>query len=194
MTETKEEVKRIVHFIYEMASASTVTRGHKQRLLVDDPNDNIAVHTHDVTKIGWVLASMENVDVNKVIKMCLVHDDPEIRTSDHHWVNKRYITEDEEKARMEQISKSPMKNELEQLYKEYEERKSPESIVAKDADTLAAILYLRIKAWQGNKEAERWLIELPELKKKLKTDSAKALAEEIYLQSPCEWQDNLYVT
>ncbi|MEZ4103480.1 MAG: HD domain-containing protein [Candidatus Paceibacterota bacterium] len=37
-------------------------------------------HSFRVAMIGWQLALMEGVDSNKVLKMCLIHDVPEIRS------------------------------------------------------------------------------------------------------------------
>jgi len=65
--------------------------------------------------------------------MCLLHDTGEARTSDHNWIHKRYVSEDGDLVLSEQLDALPFP-ELAEISLEYEERKTPEAIMAKDAD------------------------------------------------------------
>ncbi len=66
----------------------------------------MAEHINRVTIIGYTLASMEKgVDVLKVIKMCMLHDLAEGKTSDLNYVQQKYVTVAEKKARHDLTTK-----------------------------------------------------------------------------------------
>jgi 5'-deoxynucleotidase YfbR-like HD superfamily hydrolase len=74
---------------------------------------------------------------------------------------------------------------------EYDERKSPEALITKDADLLEQAMLLREYEWQGNKEACIWLRGKNEdgnaQIKLLHFASSKKLSEAIYTQNPSDW-------
>ena len=164
----------ITNFFYEVGTLRKIARSHRQTLLTDDLSDNIASHSFRTTVIGHQLAIMENADTAKVILMCLYHDVGETRTGDLNWIHKKYV------------SKKNVPQEFNQYWEEYEERKSLEAKIAKDADLLDQILLLNEYVWQGNKEAVIWL-KSGEQEKALTTLSAKKLAKEINATRPSSW-------
>lgn len=186
---SNEEQKKIVQFLFEMGTMRKLPRMHRQVLLTDDVSDTIATHSYRVTLIGWFLAKMEGVDPYKVLMMCLSHDMSEVRTGDHNWVHKRYIKVFEDEVRTDQLGSLPFE-ELNDISEEYHERKSPEAIVAKDADLLDQILLLREYIWQGNKEAEAWL-KRKNIEDTFKTKSAKELVKKMLSEDPSSWQREL---
>ena len=197
---TKEaimNVQRMTQFLFEVGTMRKVARMHRQTLFTDDMSDNIATHSFRVAFIGFFLAKMHGAaDWQKVIMMCLLHDTGESRSNDHNWIHKRYVNEDEEAIMGEQLGTLPFP-ELADLAKEYHERKSIESILAKDADVLDQILLLREYEWQGNKEAVLWLrgkrtSEPYNYTKYLKTEVAKELGRAIYDEAPSSWWNALY--
>lgn len=200
---TDKDYTRITHFLFEAGTMRKLPRMHRQTLLTDDMSDNIATHSYRVSLIAWFLAKLEGADPYKTLMMALFHDMPEVRTGDHNWVHKRYVKEDEEKVREEQLGSLPF-GEIKELAGEYEERKTKEAIVAKDADLLDQVLLLREYEWQGNKEASVWLHgkKNKELGReagdgnrqleKLQTKSAKKLGENIYDTPPSDWWNNLW--
>lgn len=137
------DTKRIGNFFYEISSLRKLARSHRQKLLTDDLSDNIASHSFTVTHIGYILAKMEKVDPYKVVLMCMFHDAGESRTGDINWTNKKHVKVDEEKVLSEQLEGLVDDNEPFAIMKEYEKRKSKESMVAKDADKLAQCLLLK---------------------------------------------------
>lgn len=90
-------------------------------------------------------------------------------------------------------SSRPGSRELQKLSHEYQERKTTEARLAKDADLLDQILILKEYAWQGNKEAEDWL-KGKEQEKLMFSKTAKVLAREAYRQRPSEWWTNLWTS
>jgi putative hydrolase of HD superfamily len=175
-----------------------IPRIHRQALLTDDMSDNIATHSYRVTLIGWFLAKAEKVNPYKVVMMCLSHDMGEVRSNDHNYIHKKYIKIFEDEIRNDQLGELPF-DELNVIASEYEERKSKESIVAKDADLLDQILLLKEYVWQGNKEAERWLEGKQRTDgsrhlhiEQLKTKNAKLLGEMIVKTDPSDWWNNIF--
>ena len=189
---SKKDDKRIADFFFEIGTMRKLPRIHRQTLLTDDVSDTIASHSYRVALIGWHLAKMEDVDPNKVVMMCLVHDLGEIRSNDHNWVHKRYVKIFEDEIKEDQLGTLPF-DELKEIADEYDERESKEAIVAKDADVLDQILLLREYEWQGNKEVKRWLHEPEEydLVGRCKTESGKRLGKEIYDNPPSGWYKGL---
>lgn len=189
--------KKIVDFLFEMGTMRKLPRMHRQTLLTDDISDTIAAHSYRVALIGWFLAKLEKADPYKVVMMCLSHDMAEVRSGDHNYVHKRYVKIFEEEIKKEQLGELPF-NDLKVLADEYDERKSIESIVTKDADLVDQTLLLREYVWQGNKEAQTWLDRKSEADPntneylyRLKTPSAKALVSIAMKSSPSDWWKDL---
>ncbi|MBI4128275.1 MAG: HD domain-containing protein [Parcubacteria group bacterium] len=190
--------RRIADFLFEVGTMRKLFRMHRQTLLTDDMSDNIATHSYRVAIIGWFLAKLEKTDPYKVVMMCLLHDLDEARSGDHNWVQKRYVKIFAEEITKEQLGTLPFLD-LFDLTKEYMERTTKESIVAKDADLLDQILLLREYEWQGNREAKLWLHGKSGGKgnaqyQKLKLESTRRLARAIYTTDPSSWWDHLWTS
>ena len=198
----KGEIKNLTSFFFEIGNLRKVIRAHQQALLSFDLSDTIASHSYRVTLIGYFLAKELKADVNKVIKICLLHDMEETRSSDHNWVHKKYVKVFEDEIRYDQLKDLPNSQELIKLSKEYQERKTLESKIAKDADLLDEIFLLREYAWQGNKEAQEWLKgkrdprnkKMTSHEKMLSTKLGKEIAREAKRQSPSKWWENLWTS
>lgn len=191
-----QKEKRIASFLFEVGTMRKLIRMHRQVLLTDDMSDSIASHSYRVGIIGWFLAKEEKADPYKTVMMCLLHDMGEIRSGDHNWVHKRYVKVFDEEIDKEQLGGLPYKD-LKNLIDEYAERKSKESILAKDADFLDQILLLREYEWQGNREATIWLHGKGRNKtntqlKRLKSKSARKLGVAIYKENPSDWWRNIW--
>lgn len=184
---------RIADFIYEVGSLRRVIRSHRQSLFVDDTSDTISSHSYRVTVIGWFLAKEEKVDPYKVIMMCLFHDLSETRTGDQNWVNKRYVKSFEEEAIRDQFSGLNQEKELGELLSEYNERKTKESILAKDADLIDQIFILREHELSGNNEAHSWLKD-PKQYKMLKSKTALQIAKAAMKISPTHWWHGVWTS
>lgn len=152
-----KKIKNLTKFFYELGALRKVLRAHQQNLLTHDPSDNIAAHSFRVAFIGYFLAKELQVDADKVLKMCMLHDIEETRSGDMNWVNKRYVKVYADEIREGQLEDLPHNKELLELSEEYEKRETKESKVAKDADLLDQILLLKEYARQGNEEAKSWL-------------------------------------
>jgi putative hydrolase of HD superfamily len=187
----EKKTKRLIGFFFEVGTLRKVARAHRQTLLTDDLSDNIASHSFRTAIIGWILAKHEKIDVSRVVMMCLLHDLEESRCGDQNWIHKRFVRVFEEEIRDGQLKSLPGSKDLQKLSHEYQDRKTKEAKLAKDADLLDQILILKEYAWQGNKEAEIWL-KGREQEKAMFSRTAKSLAREAYKQKPSEWWDSLW--
>jgi putative hydrolase of HD superfamily len=191
-----KKAKRLAQFLYEVGSMRRLPRMHRQTLMVDDVADNIASHSYRVAFIGWLLAKEEKADLYKVVMMCLLHDFGEIRSGDQNWIHKRYTRTFDKEIIEDQLGLLPF-DDFKKLSIEYEERKSKEATIAKDADLLDQILLLKEYEWQGNREATVWLNgkgndgENRQLSR-LQLDASRKLAQAILKENPSDWWKDLF--
>lgn len=190
----KNKLQNLVSFFYEIGTLRKILRAHQQTLFFRDESDNISSHSFRTAFIGYFLAKELKADADKVIKMCLLHDIEEARSGDQNWVNKKYIKVFEEEIRKEQLKELPNFEELLNLSKEYQERKTLKAKIAKDADLLDQIFLLKEYEFQGSKEATRWLKGRKESQheKLMFTKLAKEIAKEAKKQKPSFWWKNLW--
>jgi len=177
------DINKITNFFFEIATLRRLTRSHRQ--MIQEVSDNISDHSFRVAIIGMILANLEQgCDENKVLKMCLFHDVVEARTGDANFINKQYVDLREDEARKDQMKGLPIANKILEILEEYEERKSKESIVAKDADLLDQMILQQEYFYKDEENRKMWQ---DHSEKSLKTDSAKKLAKKIRQSNPFEW-------
>lgn len=175
--------KAIVNFLFEVGILSKTPRSGFHFL--GSGQQSVSEHMSRTVYIGFVLANLEkNVNSEKILKMCLLHDLAEARTSDLNYVHQKYTFADEHKAVEDLVSTLSFGNELLNILIEYKERKSKESILAKDADSLEWILSLKEQVDIGNSRAKTWI---PSAVKRLKTKVAKDLAKDIIKTNSDDW-------
>ena len=178
-----QDTKPIVNFLFEVGILSQTPRSGFHFL--GSGRQSVAEHVHRVMYAGFVMAMMEgNINIEKVLKMCLLHDLHESRISDLNYVHQKYTERHEDKAIEDLAATLDFGDEILMVVKEYEERKTKEALVAKDADTIEWILSLKEQIDIGNKRAETWI---PSAINRLKTDAAKKLAKQILETNSDEW-------
>lgn len=188
--------KQIVNFLYEIGTMRKLPRIHQQLLLSQDLSDNIATHSYRVSLIAWFLAKLESADPYKTMMMASIHDIKEVRSGDHNYIHKKYVKIFEEEISKDQLGSLPF-DDLFNFMEEFEERKSKEAIIAKDADLIDQMLLLKEYTHQGNREAEIWLSgkgndNVNIQYQSLKTESAKKLGKEILEGKVSEWWENIW--
>ncbi|MCK4781316.1 HD domain-containing protein [Candidatus Parcubacteria bacterium] len=177
-----KKTSSIVNFLFEIASLRRIFRSQCQ--MIEKTSDNISDHSFRVAIIGMILAKLEKADENKIMKMCLFHDIAEARTGDANFVNKFYAKLDEEQALKDQLENIPNSSGIISLFKEYEQRKTKESLIAKDADILDQMILQQEYFSNDGKNRKTWQVFS---KKKLNTKSAKEIAESIEKTNPLQW-------
>lgn len=184
-------MENIAKFIYELGQLKRVKRSGNWIMGVKDP-ETVAEHAYRATIIGRILSELEGADINKVTTMMLLHDIPETRINDIHKVGARYIDfKSAEKAAMkDQLKRLPPKlaKEMEELFIELEERKTKESIVAKEADYLECAFQAKEYYEQGYKDGINWINNVERV---LTTKSAKALMKQLKKTSYNDWWKDL---
>lgn len=183
MVDNSTNYKSIVNLFFEVGALANTPRSGF--FFLGSGSQSVAEHTNRVAYIGMVLAMLDSgIDSGKVLKMCLLHDLAEARTSDLNYVHQKYVTADEETAIRELVKTLDFGDQLLELLEEYKRRESKEAILAKDADNLEWILSLKEQSDIGNNRAESWL---PSAVQRLKTDVAKKVAMEILTTKADEW-------
>lgn len=145
------------------------------------PNpDSIAEHIVVASQIAYVLAKMEGANAERAATLCLFHENGEIRVGDGTWVSARYldIKDAENKAEKEHYSNLPesISDDIMKLVNEKNERKTQESIIARDADKLELAIQCKVYVEQGYSGCNTWIINIESL---LTTNSAKKIYKEI---------------
>ena len=178
----KNNFKTIVNFLYEVGTARNIVRGHCQ--LIRNADDTIAAHSFRTAIIGLILAELEETNEDKVLKMCLLHDLAEIRTGDANFINKYYRVEQEEKAIQGQWKDIVGGKKVISLLKEYNERKSKEAIVAKDADILDQIFLQKEYLFHRPYDFKKWH---DNMERQVKTKSALKIARLVFKTRTMDW-------
>ncbi len=179
----KYDLEKITDFLYEAGMLANTPRSGF--FFLGSGKQSVAEHINRVCYIGFTLAMMtDDVNTAKVLEMCLFHDITETRISDPNYVHQKYLERKEQKAIDDLAEEFPFGGKVKQILKEYEERETKESKLAKDADNLEWILSLKEQVDVGNERAKEWIIPAT---KRLMTDEAKQLVEVITKTDSDRW-------
>jgi len=178
-------IKKLANFLFETRILKYTPRACSY-YLKGPVKENIVEHLYFTTIIGWILAKMENVEENKVIKMCLIKDIVETRRGPRNIIMRFYTPFSKEPEIIKEISEDHNLEfiQLENLFSEYFEHKTKEAKVAKDADILARMLLEKECLDLGNQKAKKWL---EYSFKRLETKSGKELGKTLIETDSDEW-------
>jgi len=183
-------MKNIINYFFELGMMKKIHHNGVMAAGVKIP-DTIAEHSYRAAVIAFILADLEGVDSEKAACMLLFHDTPEARTGDHNKIAQKYIDRNkvEEEVIKDQMEQLPAKiaNLIEKYWKAEHMGNSKLGKIAYDADLLETALqakeYLDLgyptKGWIDN------------VKKNLKTESAKKLLLQLEKTYFTEWWKNL---
>ena len=184
-------MKEIANFLYELGMLGRLRRQGPYLAGIKDP-ETIAQHSHRASIIAYILAKMENVNVEKTVLMTMFHDVPETRMTDLNKVTRRYfkVKEPEEIIIKEQTQNLPenIKQSIRSLLDEFNEKESKEAVVARDADYLECAIQAKEYMEQGTRAMADWI---KNCEKGVRTNSAKKLISKIKDTNTIEWWDNL---
>ncbi|MBU3980818.1 MAG: HD domain-containing protein [Proteobacteria bacterium] len=153
--------------------------------------ESVAEHVFITTFIAYVISKIvPDIDALRLITMCLVHDLTEARTGDLNYVQKKYVKAEENKALKDATRDIPFGDSLADLIHEFNEGKSAEAELARDADQLSLVLELKSLMDIGYKVPEKWL---PFVLDRLKTKTGKKLSESILKTTEDSWWFKDYV-
>jgi putative hydrolases of HD superfamily len=154
--------------------------------------ESVAEHSFRCAVIGYYMAHLEGVDPFKVLVMTLFNDIHEARINDLHKMGHYYIDfkKAEQKVFADQIKDldGHFKTELEAFRRDYDEQKTPESIVARDADILECLVQAKEYYEEGYTKAKKFLQKAPEY---LKTSTARKLFKELERWDTSRWWERV---
>lgn len=177
---------RDIEFLFELGSLRHIQRGWRQHLATNCAND--LEHTIRVAWLAMILARKEGIkNEEKILKMALVHDISETRTSDHSYIQKVYVDADERRAAEDLFNETSV-SDLQETLAEYEKRESPEAKVVKDADNLDVDLELKELEERGHQLPKKWRMFRQKIRnEKLYTNAAKELWDVLQTVDPASW-------
>ncbi|MCD8554885.1 HD domain-containing protein [Seleniivibrio sp.] len=178
----KEISDRSATFFYELGILQTMKRSGQDYL--GSGTQSIADHIFRTAMIGFTMAKMVPCDADKVLKMCMFHDLEESRTGDLNYLQQNYVNSDDEKALNHVVKGLPIEEEVSTCIDEYAAQQSLEALIAKDADTLELIFFLKEQLDKGNKQAENWIKASSQ---RLKTDIGKEIMQSCLERMYYEW-------
>lgn len=140
-----ERIKKQIDFSLEIDKEKNIFR--QTHLTDHGRNENDAEHAWHMAVMSYLFREYanEDVDISKVMLMCLIHDIVEIDAGDTYAYDDEAIKsqkEREEKAKQRIFSILPddQKEELMSLFEEFEENVSPEARYAHAMDNLQPLI------------------------------------------------------
>jgi putative hydrolases of HD superfamily len=168
-------IKDVADFLFEGRLLKKIPRSGFQFL--GDGKESVAEHCFLTTLIAYVISQLEpDINAEKLVFMCLVHDLAESRVGDLNYVQKMYVTVDEDRAISHMTRHLPFGDHLTGLINEFNRNTSKEAQLAHDADQLALVLELKNLSDLGKTHADKWLAHVIQ---RLKTDIGKYLSDAI---------------
>jgi len=133
-------VKDLAKFLKYISKLKLTVRTGWRMREVPGVKETIASHSFGTAFIAWIMAKKEKVDVNKTVKMALIHDILEGIIGDITPYDKNYrikeILEKEAMNKLEKLLPEELKLNVKKLIKELIEGKTKESQIVIQADKL----------------------------------------------------------
>jgi len=176
-------MKNIADLLFEVGMLCKTPRSGYQFL--GSGKESVAEHVLRTVFVGYCLCKLNpKLDEFRVLKMCILHDLPEARTGDMNYVNKKYVTVDEEKAVRELTEGLFFGEDIRGAIDEFNAKETPEARAVRDADQLALILQLKEYGDLGNKYSDEWIQYALQ---RLTTEEGKKLADQILRTDSSNW-------
>lgn len=178
---------RDLELLYEIGTLRNFDRQWVQHNGVRSANN--LEHSFRVALIALILSRMEGVkDEEKVLKMALAHDLPETRVGDLGYVQKVYVTADEDRAARDLFAGTILADFYTDIIRKYEKRDSIEAKIVKDADNLDVDMELKELEERGHLLPKKLAKNRKLVRdKKLYTKSAKKLWDLIQTSDTASW-------
>jgi len=182
----KQDIK-LIQLITEAGMLKRVKRSGWWVLGINNP-ETVAEHSFRCAVISYVIARMEKAEPYKAVLMALFNDIQEARITDLHKMAQFYIDSKgpEDKSFYDQIEFLPsaLKKELSGLRREYNNQRTKESIIARDADILECLIQAKEYHEHGFSQAAKFMKKAPLF---LKTKSARELWRQAKNKNLNDW-------
>ncbi len=166
----------------EIGKLKRTDREGWKRLGVEDV-ESVADHSFRCAFIAMLVGEKLNVDISRLVKMLLVHDIPEVKIgdltpSDGIDERKKRVMERNGLESLLEGTSSPIKDELIELWDEFENGESKEAALARDIDKLERIIQAReYQERYTEKDFSEFLI--PE---EIETEEVKTLIDDLKIE------------
>ncbi len=190
MIKKRKNYKRDTEFLFEVGCFRHLSRSWKRFL-----NSDVANNTEHTLRVIWIalfLAEREGVEnVEKVLKMALLHDVGESRTGDVDYLSRQYTERKEDEAISDIFGGTSLEQEFRVLWDEYAERKNIESQIVKDADNLDVEFELAEQRACGHSMGSVWQERRKKsVYPKLFTQSAREIWNAVQKSDVHDWHLN----
>ena len=176
-------MKKIANLLFEAKILKEIPRSGYHFLGAG--KESVAEHSFSTTFIAYVMSQLlPEVDALKLINMCLVHDLAEARIGDLNTVHKKYVTADENKALEDATAGLSFGHSLVELIQEFNDGRTAEARLARDADHLALILELKELIDIGYEPPKTWIQNVID---RLQTETGKKIGEAVMQTNRDEW-------
>jgi putative hydrolases of HD superfamily len=186
-----DELEQLTGFVYEIGLLKRYKRTGWLIAGVSDP-ESIADHSFRAAALASIVAAMEGADPERAALLSLFHDSQETRLTDIPYLAKAYV----KRAPNEQVTAeqtrglpAPVADMISGSVAEYEDKTSPESRCARDADKLECLVQAVEYREQGNQNIQPWIDSSLAA---LQTASAKKLADEVLRSRSLDWLDRFF--
>jgi putative hydrolases of HD superfamily len=144
----------LIDFYRDIEKIKHVQRKGWLKIGVSGVVDTIGGHSFGTALIGWVAAKREGFNQEKLIKMMLIHDlvmahMADLTPNEKEYLNKREI---ENKCFEKVSAPSSIKEEFVSLFKEFQEEKSEEALLARECDKLETLFQAFIYSEKLNRD------------------------------------------
>jgi len=124
----------------------------------------------------------------RILKMALLHDLPESRCTDVDYIQRLYVTRNEQMAIDDIFEGTVLKDEAKKILKEYHQRKTIESKIVKDADLIDADIELREVITTGGTMHQKHIADRTKgVIPRMFTKTAKEMFAKIHKADPNDW-------
>lgn len=180
------EARDFWNWVFELGQLRRIDREGWKFLGIKNP-ESVAEHSLRAAQIAFVLAKLEGYpNPFEVCTLAVFHELEECRVGDMHRVAKKYIKSvEDEKVVEEQVKKlGKIGREIFELWEKVRNQDTKAGIIAKDADFLEAAATAKELMDKGFEDARDWI---ENVRKELKTKSARRLLEELESSDSNEW-------
>lgn len=175
---SQKDLENIIQSVFESRYLKRIQRSGTTLLLGREVPENVAEHSFYTALFAIVIQHLKpELDLGKLLTLCITHDLEEVRIGDINLVNRFYQnTDNEVQAFNDMWQGSELGEKLIKLHKEGHTGESIEALAFKDCDILAELLLEKEFLITGNKEAEEWM---DFTHKRLQTPEGKEIAKYI---------------
>jgi len=176
-------MKKIANLLFEAKILKEIPRSGYHYLGVG--KESVAEHSFCTTFIAYVMSQLlPEVNSLKLTHMCLLHDLAEARIGDLNTVHKKYVSADESKALEDATAGLKFGEKMTALIKEFEDGKTVEAKLARDADHLALVLELKELIDIGYEPPKTWIQNVID---RLQTKTGQQIASAVMQTARDEW-------